>query len=211
MRFPGRKNQQATGERTIRHDFRPRTGLVACGLWAVVTLVWFVLAAISGVGNLLNQLPWMVGSATLVWATCGRPRVIVNDEEVLLKNVFRDVHIPWSMLKEIGTQYALTLTTTDGRKFNAWAAPAGGRFGAAKVTQSDLRVLQWDEADGPLPSSATLRSDAGSAAAIVRITWKKVKAAGLPEGTQQVRIEPLLPILVLLAASVVGAVVVGLI
>lgn len=181
-------NRPKDQQKAVRHTFRPRTGLFACGLWAVVALVWLFYAARDGFGVFLVQLPLVVFSSTLVWATCGRPIVIVSDTDVLLKNVFNDIRIPWAALAEISTKYSLTLLTKDGKKFNAWAAPASGRFGAAKVTQADLRTLRWDESDGPLPSSSTLRSDSGAAAAIVRVNW--TRANELAEANAAAGLQP---------------------
>lgn len=138
-------------------------------------MVWLVFAIKGGVGQFFTELPIVVFLSTVVWGTCGRPVVVVSEDEVLLKNVVRDVHIPWAALDGIATQYALALTTKDGKKYNAWAAPASGRFSAAKVSQEDLRALKWRESDGPLPSSATLRSDSGAAAAIVKLNWNRAK------------------------------------
>lgn len=188
----------------MHHTFRPRTGLFACGLWALLGVVWLVFAAKGGVGQFFTELPFVVFFSTIVYGTCGRPVVLVSDDDVLLRNVVRDVRIPWPALDGIATQYALALTTKDGKKYNAWAAPASGRFSAAKVSQADLRALKWRESDGPLPSSATLRSDSGSAAAIVKLSWNRAKerlGATTDEGRTSAEISWAVPTLTVMAIS----------
>ena len=86
---------------------------------------------------------------------------------MLLRNVIRDVSVPWASLTDVDTRYALTLTA-GGRRFAAWAAPASSRFSTARATREDLETVHWNAADGPIPASATLRSDAGAAAALIR-------------------------------------------
>lgn len=151
--------------------FRPPIGILVTALWVVVTLLWAVVAATAGWGALAGQVPLMLLLATLVHAACGRPLVAVGPDGVLLRNVFRDVRVPWSALAAVDTRYALTLSDHAGRRFRAWAAPAPSRLSTARATPSDLRSVGWDPADGPIPVSATLRSDAGAAAALIRRYW----------------------------------------
>ncbi len=121
----------------------------------------------AGWRSLLAQLPPLVLAATLVHATCTRPLVAVGPAGVLLRNVTRDVSIPWSSITDVDTKYALTLTA-GGRRYAAWAAPASSRFSTTRATREDLESVHWKAADGPIPASATLRSDAGVAAALIR-------------------------------------------
>ncbi len=150
--------------------FRPPVGVLVTVLWAVVTVVWLGAAALAGWRSLLVQLPVALLVAGLVYATCTRPLVAVGPDGVLLRNVLRDVRVPWPALEAVETKYALTLTA-GGRRFAAWAAPAPSRFTTTRATPSDLRSLAWDPDDGPIPASATLRSDAGAAAALIRRFW----------------------------------------
>ncbi len=130
----------------------------------------------------------MVGLATtVVYAVCGRPRVIVGPDEVVLRNVVRDVTIPYSAITDIQTRYTLTLTTADGGRHQAWAAPASGRFGAARVTEEERKSLGWSGPVHEIPASAGLRSDAGAAAVAIRRRWQPLlEGANQPPG--QVRI-----------------------
>ncbi len=148
--------------------FRPRTGIAACLLWALLSVLWIAAAAQSGWDVAIRQLPAVGLAFTVVYAACGRPRVIVGRDEVVLRNVVRDVVIPYTAITGIQTQYTLTLTTADGGRHQAWAAPASGRFGAARVTEDERRMLSLSGQVEEIPASAGLRSDAGAAAVAIR-------------------------------------------
>ncbi|MGS0688438.1 PH domain-containing protein [Nakamurella sp. GG22] len=168
--------------------FRPRTGIAACALWALLGVVWIAAAAQSGGWALaLSQLPLVGLASTVVYAACGRPRVIVGPDDVVLRNVVRDVTVPYSAIIDIQTRYTLTLTTADGARHQAWAAPASGRFGAARVTEEERKTLGWSGPVHEIPASAGLRSDAGAAAVAIRRRWQPL-LDGPPQPPGQVRI-----------------------
>jgi hypothetical protein len=167
--------------------FRPPVGVVVSALWVLVTVVWLVAAAAAGLRSLLVQLPPVALLASLVYATCTRPLVAVGADGVLLRNVFRDVSVPWPALDAIDTRYALTLSA-GGRRYAAWAAPASSRLSTARTTPADLRTVAWNDADGPIPASATLRSDSGAAAALIRRFWSPDAAPASPTGDREVRV-----------------------
>ena len=158
--------------------FRPTTGIAACVLWGLLAVFWLASAAGFGWSTLLAQLPAVALISTVVYAVCGRPRVIVKPEEVLLRNVVRDTTIPYTAISEIDTRYTLTITTVDGRRHQAWAAPAGGRFGAARVTDEERKSLSLSGPVEEIPASAGLRSDAGAAAVAIRRRWQAITERG---------------------------------
>jgi hypothetical protein len=84
----------------------------------------------------------------------------------------------------------LTVTTADGRRHQAWAAPAGGRFGAARVTDEERKSLSLSGPVEEIPASAGLRSDAGAAAVAIRRRWQAITeqgGSGPVSGTTTVR------------------------
>lgn len=163
--------------------FRPRTGIAACVLWALLGVVWIAAAAQSGWALALSQVPLVGLVSSIVYAVCGRPQVIVGPDEVVLRNVVRDVTVPYSAITDIQTRYTLTLNTADGGRHQAWAAPASGRFGAARVTEEERKTLGWSGPVTEIPASAGLRSDAGAAAVAIRRRWQPlVEGAAQPPG-----------------------------
>lgn len=157
---------------TDRFVFRPRTGLVACALWAGLAVVWLAIEWQTGWATAAARVPLIGVISTVVYAVFFRPRVIVSRDDVLIVNVIRDIDIPFGALAAVQTQYALTLTTVDGRRFQAWAAPASGRIGASRVTDEERKTLSWNGPMDEIPASASLRSDAGAAAVAIRRRWQ---------------------------------------
>ena len=168
-----------------RFEFRPRTGLAACGVWVLLAAIWLLLDMRTGLAAAARDLPVIGAISTIVYALFWRPKVVVGRDEVLLRNVFRDASVPYPDLRRVHTQYVLALETHSGRRFQAWAAPAGGRWGAARVTEADRRALDWSSEE--LPASAGLRSDAGAVAAAIRRRWQVV----CPEAATASGVEPI--------------------
>lgn len=162
-----------------RHVFRPHSAMAAAICWGAVTLgwVWFALHD-GGLLALVRQGPSIVLAATLVYGVLVRPSVEVSPAGVSLRNVVRDVEVPWAALAEVRTRFALTLETTDGRRFTAWAAPASGRHTDTRLTVREVRTLGLgSDPDLPTASSSTA-SQSGAVAAWVRREWGRAIEVG---------------------------------
>ena len=164
----------AAPPRATGHVFRPRSAIAAAICWGAITLAWAWFAVHDGGPiALARQAPGMLLAATLVYAVLVRPSVEVSGEGVALRNVVRDVEVPWSALAEVRTRYALTLVATDGRRFTAWAAPASGRHTDTGLTLGEVRSLGWPTGAELPPSSASPASHSGAVAAWVRREWQR--------------------------------------
>ncbi len=207
---PRRRRPDAEG----RFIFRPWSSIAASAFWVVCAAVWLAVAAESGWSTVLHEAPTIAVISVVVYAVLGRPRVIVGADEVLLRNVVRDVSIPYRTISDIDTRYVLTVTTIDGRRHQAWAAPAGGRIRAARVTPDEQKALAWAGPLDEIPSSAALRSDAGAAALAIRRKWQALAgddpAAAPAKSSTAVEIRWATGVLLALAVSVVACAVVGI-
>jgi len=203
---PRRSRPDAEG----RFVFRPWSSIAACAFWVLCAVFWLAAAAHSGWSTVLGEAPTIALISTVVYAVFGRPRVIVRPDDVLLRNVVRDVSIPYSAITDIDTRYVLTVTTVDGSKHQAWAAPAGGRIRAARVTPEEQKALAWAGPLDEIPSSATLRSDAGAAALAIRRKWQAFdgdQAGNAGTNAATVDIRWATGVLVVLAVCLMGTVV----
>ena len=148
---------------------------------SVVTWVLLALALVGTVADdpagALRWLPVLALAAAVVFVLFWRPSVEVDDDAVTVRNLVRDVRIPWRRLDAVDTRYSLRLESGD-RRYSAWAAPAPGRSHALRQSRYDSLALQslgTNLQDG-LRSSAVPNSDSGGAALMVRARWERALA-----------------------------------
>jgi hypothetical protein len=106
---------------TVQHVFRQRSS------------VW--LAALSGATGVLllaslvrnwAQYPrplfgaWVLLGLGVAWSVFVRPAVLIDAEGVTIRNIVREVQIPWAALTDVSTRWNLKVMVGD-RGYNAWA------------------------------------------------------------------------------------------
>jgi hypothetical protein len=101
--------------------FRPRFA-------PVMAVVWYILTAFGGY-DLVSRghgrevpigLAALALITVLVYAIAQRPAVIAGPSGVLLRNVVRDVWLPWLSVKTIESGWSLSLATED-KSYGSWA------------------------------------------------------------------------------------------
>lgn len=152
-----------------RAVFRP-------GAVRLLAVGWWVLAALLAVDLLwrgqgtapLLGVPLLAFSCALVHALFWHPAVVVDDQAVELVNVLRRVRLPWPVVEDLDTRWALTVDT-GRRRWTSWAAPSSGR----RVRPVSRRETPWAEpgAEG-IAGSRAPGSSAGEAAVLVGIRWQ---------------------------------------
>lgn len=154
---------------------------------ALSVVTWVLLAgalvgtAAADPAEALLWLPVLALAAAVVYVLFWRPSVEVDDDAVTVRNLVRDVRIPWRRLDAVDTRYSLSLESGD-RRYTAWAAPAPGRSNALRQSRYDTLALQslgTNVQDG-LRSSAVPNSDSGGAALMVRARWERALATSPP-------------------------------
>jgi hypothetical protein len=63
---------------------------------------------------------WVLFGLAGAWALFARPAVVLDGTGVTLRNVVRDVHIPWSRLTDVQCRWNLRVLAQD-RGYTAWA------------------------------------------------------------------------------------------
>jgi len=147
--------------------------LAGFALWWEADLLVHGRPALAVLGVL-----WTAAAACALVALFWRPAVIVDDEGAELRNVLRDVRVPWAALDGVETRYALTLVSA-GRRYTAWAAPTTGRpprprpSDAATGPRRGAGPEAGPEAEAPEvgPASRHLRSGSGVSAFMVEQRW----------------------------------------
>lgn len=101
--------------------FRPR-------LAPILAVGWYVLAAFGGYDLIRRgdgrEVPiGLAGLAlvtVIVYAIAARPAVVADPRGLLLRNVVRDVWLPWHAVKKIEATWSLSVATED-RSYGSWA------------------------------------------------------------------------------------------
>jgi hypothetical protein len=101
--------------------FRPR-------LAPVMALVWYGLAAF-GAYDLFRRgdgrevaigLACLALVTVVLYATAQRPALVAGPDGVLLRNVVRDVWVPWHAVRSIDARWSFSIATAD-RSYGSWA------------------------------------------------------------------------------------------
>ncbi len=194
--------------------FRPRTSVWFTGIAVLVTIGAIASVVVSaGPAGLLSGAP-LIGIAYVGWWLFWYPSVEVSDDAVTLRNPLATVRVPWGVLVDVDTKYALKLVTPEG-SFTAWAAPAPGVWGthAGKPEHvTNLPSTSYGPEQSIRPGDLK-NTDSGFAAYLVRSRWQDlVESGGLdvdsPERTLRTWNWPGFGLMVLLLAA--GAASVGL-
>lgn len=189
--------------------YRPTFVRVLSVVTWVLLALGLVLTAVDDPVVGLRWFPVIAFGAVLVHVLFWRPSVEVDDDAVTVRNLVRDVRIPWRRLDSIDTRYSLTLYSED-RRVSAWAAPAPGRSTALRQSKQDSLALQslGSSLQHGLRSSATPNSDSGGAGLMVRARWERAlslpEPAGVPEVTTRVARVPVALLLVTGVAALVS-------
>ena len=94
----------------------------------MMAVAWYLLAAL-GAWDLIRRgegrevpigLVILALVTIVVYAIASRPAVIAGPSGVLLRNVLRDVWLPWHDVKSIEAKWSLSVATQD-RTFGSWA------------------------------------------------------------------------------------------
>lgn len=106
-----------------------------------VTVIWCLAAAAAagdviarGVGGgwtrgeVISLLALSTATVAVV-ALFGRPAVVADAAGVTLRNVARDITVPWGRLDAVSVRWSLTLAAA-GERYAAWAVPASRRRSA---------------------------------------------------------------------------------
>jgi hypothetical protein len=145
-------------------------------------LAWFTLAvAVLAAALTLLQVPQPAAVAVLglpallgvlSWACYLRPHVELRADGLTLVNIARTVVIPFSRIDEFDLRLGLTVRSTGGKAYGAWALPSSGRrtqrerLGKVSVEAHVPAEIQqildaharWRQQDTPVSGQVTVTS-----------------------------------------------------
>ena len=106
---------------TRQHLIRQRSPLglaAACGVTGLVLLVSMAFQWAEHPEPLFAG--WVVFILAVVWSLFVRPAVLLDEDGVTLRNVVRDIHIPWGQVTDVEFRWNLKVLVGD-RPYTAWA------------------------------------------------------------------------------------------
>ncbi|HZW44795.1 MAG TPA: PH domain-containing protein [Dermatophilaceae bacterium] len=112
---------------------------------------------------------WVVLIMAVVWSLFVRPAVLLDEDGVTIRNIVRDVHIPWARVGEVECRWSLKVFVED-RAYTAWAI--SGQAGRPKIAPRRLfgmtsaRIDPFASAGARPPTSAAKVTAATVARAI---------------------------------------------
>jgi len=206
----------ATKTSTVQHVFRQRssTGLAAvCGVTGLLLLLSLVRNWASYPRPLFAA--WVVFALAVAWSVFVRPAVLLDVGGVTLRNVVRDVHIPWTRLTDVTSRWNLKVFAGD-KGYTAWAlsseverpkGASGGMFGMPIPGR-----LHGVASAGTKPSTTVPKATAQSVARSIRLAKQEYDEAvaqgelpAAPDAMVQVTWVPLAMAVLLVPAIVVVA------
>ncbi|AUG29298.1 MULTISPECIES: hypothetical protein [Microbacterium] len=143
--------------------------VISIGAWAAIAVgaMLVVLVGAARTSAYLWGLVPLALLAVLVAELFWRPRIHWDDAAITLVNPYATVEIPWTIVVDIDTRFALTVVTP-GRRYRSSAAPAAGALTRPRGGRDSLGPHQEG---GVLRKSDALGTDSGDAAYIVRGVW----------------------------------------
>lgn len=199
-----------------RHVFRQRSSLglaAVCGATGVILL----LSLARNWADYPRPIPvaWVLLGLAVTWAVFVRPAVLLDGGGVTVRNVIRDVHIPWTRLTDVESRWNLKVYAEE-RGYTAWAIssqvrrPTGASAGMFGMLSSKRLEQQFgiDTALSATPPKVT----AGAVARSIeqaRQEYAEAVAQGLlpedPDAQVTVAWVPLVLAVLLLPAVMVAA------
>lgn len=162
-------------------------------------------AATSGLIDGLRGIAVTAFLALAVYATFWRPRLIIRETGVNVRNVVTTHEIEWGAVTRIDTKWGLTLFLGT-KRINIWAAPAPSRYAAMVASRDQGQHLpESTYLAGTVRPGDLVTSDSGGAAALVRRHWER---RGDDRALVETRVNiPLLVALIVLGAAAAAALV----
>ena len=122
---------------TTQQVFRQRMTLALAGASGVTGILLLLSLARNWADNPQPLFAvWVLVGIALVWVLFVRPAVVLGDDGVTIRNVLRDIYIPWGQVTRVESRWNLKIFVED-RGYTAWAIAsqaerprfgAGGRF-----------------------------------------------------------------------------------
>ena len=206
----------ATKTPTAPHVFRQRSSVVLAVICGVTGL--FLLASlVRSWADYPRPLfaAWVVFGLAVAWAVFVRPVVRFDIGGVTLRNLVRDVHIPWPAVTDVSSRWNLKVFAGD-QSYTAWALSSEperpGRGSGGMFRMPVPGRLNGVASPKPKPSTTVPKANAQSVARLITLAKQDYddgveggQIVPAPDALLQVTWAPLAVAALLLPAIVVVA------
>ncbi|MFC5929508.1 PH domain-containing protein [Cryobacterium melibiosiphilum] len=161
-------------------EYRPVFGRVLACVVAAVCLAGVIGLGLAGDVSSLLRTIWLPALlAFSAFALFWRPKIVIDDDEVTVTNVFHTVAVPWPLIERIDTKYSVTLHTPT-RRVSVWAAPSPGVRGAISIERGDVRNLNASAygAGNSVRPGDSVSTPSGQVAFVLRQRWEELQGDG---------------------------------
>jgi Bacterial PH domain len=201
---------------TTQHVFRQRSPLGLAAVCAVTAL--FVLMSLAW--NWANDpqplfASWVFFGLAVVWSVFVRPAVLLDLDGVTLRNVVRDVHVPWNRLTDVQVRWNLKVFVGE-RGYTAWAISSqserprgvsGGMFAIPLLAGLGRQASADPKLSGPVPkiTASTIAQTIEQAKQEYDEAVAQGRLPSAPAGRVQITWVPLVMAVLFLSAMAVVA------
>ena len=166
--------------------FRPRFAPLLAYFWYVVgALLAIDLVRRGDARSIPLGLGVLLLTTVALYAGAQRPSVIVDDLGITLRNIVRDVYVPWHEVQRVGAVWALSVETTQG-EFRSWAVTAANPHRRSLATRRNIFGF-----GAPPPESFEDTDDVssmpGAVSTTIAVRQEKARKHG-PMGEMSVRL-----------------------
>jgi hypothetical protein len=133
------KKTQPGTQTSPRHTYRQRSPVLLALLFCLGAVILLVSALLAWRDNPQPLfVAWLLLGCAVVWAAFVRPCVVLTQDGVQLRNIVRDVFIPWPLVSDVETRWNLKVWSGDDG-YTAWAISS--QIERPKVSSSVLHTL----------------------------------------------------------------------
>ena len=200
---------------TTQHVIRQRSPLALAAASGVTGLVLLVSTAWHWADNPQPLfVAWVLLGLALVWSLFVRPAVLLDDDGVTIRNVVRDVYIPWGRVTDVEFRWNLKVFVGD-RAYTTWAIssqverPKGASGGMFAILPGRLDKFATADAQPSTPAPKVTASMVARSIEQAKEEYAEAVAQGAlaaaPDGQVRVAwVRMVLAILLLPAIAVVS-------
>jgi hypothetical protein len=198
---------------TTQHLIRQRSPLTLAAVCGVTGLVLLVATAWHWADNPQPLfVAWVLLVMAVVWALFARPAVILDEDGLTLRNVFRDVQIPWARVTDVESRWNLRVFVGEC-VYTAWAIssqverPKGVAGGMFAMLPGRLDKFATSQVAPPSPAAKVTARTVARSIEQAKEEYAEAltmgKAVAAPDGQVQITWVPTTVAIVLLPAIAV--------